>query len=84
VARALITLGTASGTTGQIWHLPVAEARTSRQVIETVYELAGHKPKIMAAPAKSRVSGTKSTARRSATRTKGAEAACRSPRPLAG
>jgi nucleoside-diphosphate-sugar epimerase len=49
VARALITLGTASGTTGQIWHLPVAETRTSRQVIETVYELAGHKPKIMAA-----------------------------------
>ncbi|MEP6648349.1 MAG: hypothetical protein ABJA74_00335 [Lapillicoccus sp.] len=49
VARALITLGTALGTTGQIWHLPVAETRTSRQVIETVYALAGRKPDIMAA-----------------------------------
>jgi nucleoside-diphosphate-sugar epimerase len=49
VARALVTLGTAPGTTGQIWHLPVAETRTSRQVIEAVYELAGQQPKIMAA-----------------------------------
>ncbi len=49
VAAALITLGTAHGTTGQVWHLPVAEACTIREVVEKVYELAGHKPRILAA-----------------------------------
>ena len=49
VARALIALGTAPDATGQVWHLPVAETRTIRQVVETIYGLAGHKPKIMAA-----------------------------------
>ena len=49
VAAALITLGTQPGATGAVWHLPIAETRTSRQIIETVYELAGHQPKIMAA-----------------------------------
>jgi nucleoside-diphosphate-sugar epimerase len=49
VAAALITLGTAAGATGQVWHLPVAEARTTRQVIEAVYGLAGRKPRVIAA-----------------------------------
>ena len=49
VAAALITLGTAPGTTGQVWHLPVAEARTTREVVERVYQLAGHKPRLLAA-----------------------------------
>jgi nucleoside-diphosphate-sugar epimerase len=49
VAAGLITLGTALGATGQVWHLPVAETRTIRQVIEMVYELAGQKPRILAA-----------------------------------
>jgi nucleoside-diphosphate-sugar epimerase len=49
VATALITLGIAPGTTGQVWHLPVAETRTIRQVVERVYELAGHKPRLLAA-----------------------------------
>ena len=49
VAAALIRLGTAPGTTGQVWHLPVAEARTIRDVIEKIYELAGYKPRILAA-----------------------------------
>ncbi len=49
VAAALITLGTAPGTTGQVWHLPVAEARTIREVVEKVYERAGHKPRLLAA-----------------------------------
>jgi len=48
VAAALITLGVAPGTTGQVWHLPVAETRTIRQVIERVYELADHKPRLLA------------------------------------
>ena len=34
---------------GQTWHLPVAETRTTRQVIDQVYRLAGHRPRIQAA-----------------------------------
>jgi nucleoside-diphosphate-sugar epimerase len=50
VATGLIALGTAgSGVTGQVWHLPVARTVTTRQVVETVYGLAGQKPRIMAA-----------------------------------
>ena len=49
VAQGLITLGTAPQATGQVWHLPVAETRTIRQVVEAVYGLAGQKPKTMAA-----------------------------------
>ncbi len=49
VAQGLITLGTTAHATGQVWHLPVAETRTIRQVVEAVYGLAGRKPKIMAA-----------------------------------
>jgi len=49
VATALITLAAAPGTTGQVWHLPVAQARTIREVVERVYELAGHKPRVLAA-----------------------------------
>jgi nucleoside-diphosphate-sugar epimerase len=49
VAAALITLGTAPGATGQVWHLPAAEARPIREVVERVYELAGHKPRLLAA-----------------------------------
>ena len=49
VATALATLATAPGTTGQIWHLPVAEARTTRQLVEQVFRLAGHRPRLLAA-----------------------------------
>jgi nucleoside-diphosphate-sugar epimerase len=49
VAAALVTLGTAAGATGQTWHLPVADARTTRQIIEKVYEAAGHPPRTLAA-----------------------------------
>ncbi len=49
VAAALITLGTAPGATGQVWHLPVAEARTIREVVTRVYELAHHQPRLLAA-----------------------------------
>jgi nucleoside-diphosphate-sugar epimerase len=49
VARALVTLGTAPGASGQVWHLPVAETRTTRQVVESVYRLAGQQPKVRAA-----------------------------------
>ena len=49
VAAGLIALGTARDATGQVWHLPVAETRTTRQIIEQVYRLAGHKPRVLAA-----------------------------------
>ena len=49
VAAALVTLGTEPGATGRIWHLPVAEARTTRAIIRRVYALAGHRPRVLAA-----------------------------------
>jgi nucleoside-diphosphate-sugar epimerase len=49
VAAALITLGTAAEATGQIWHLPVPETRTIRQIVADIYRLAGHKPRLLAA-----------------------------------
>lgn len=49
VAAGLVTLGTATGATGEIWHLPVAEARTTRQIIEHVYQAAGHPARALAA-----------------------------------
>ena len=49
VVAALITLGTQPGATGTVWHLPVAEARSTRQIIDHVYRLAGHKSRSYAA-----------------------------------
>lgn len=51
VAAALITLATAPGATGSIWHLPVGQTRSTRQIIETVYGMAGTKPRVLAAGA---------------------------------
>ena len=41
----------AAGTdvTGQVWHLPVADAWTTRRIIARVYGLAGRKPRSFAA-----------------------------------
>lgn len=49
VAAALVTLGTASGVTGQVWHLPVAETRTTRQIVDLLYATTGHRPRLLAA-----------------------------------
>ena len=49
VAAGLATLATAAGTTGRIWHLPVGETRTTRQLVADIYRLAGHQPRLMAA-----------------------------------
>lgn len=49
VAAALVTLGSAAGATGETWHLPVAAPRSTRQIIEHVYALAGHPPRTLAA-----------------------------------
>ena len=52
VAAALITLGTDDDVSGQVWHLPVAPARTTRQLVEQVYALSGHRPRLLAAGAR--------------------------------
>jgi nucleoside-diphosphate-sugar epimerase len=49
VAAGLAVLGTAAGSSGEIWHLPVAGPRTTRSLIEEVYRLAGHKPRTLVA-----------------------------------
>jgi nucleoside-diphosphate-sugar epimerase len=49
VAAGLITLGTHPGAAGQVWHLPIAETWTTRQVVDHVSDLAGTKPKLFAA-----------------------------------
>jgi nucleoside-diphosphate-sugar epimerase len=49
VAAALIKLGTDPIAPGSVWHLPIAETRTTRQIIERVYSLAGHRPRTVAA-----------------------------------
>lgn len=51
VAAALVILGTEPAATGEIWHLPVAPARTTREIINEVYGLAGNKPRCVAAGA---------------------------------
>jgi len=49
VAAALVVLGTQADATGRVWHLPVAAARTTRDIVRQVYALAGHRPRILAA-----------------------------------
>ena len=49
VAAALVNLATAEGVTGQIWHLPVASAQTTQDLIGQVYTLTGHRPRTLAA-----------------------------------
>ena len=51
VAGGLITLATEASSAGAVWHLPVAEARTTRQIIDHVYRAAGHRPRCFAAGA---------------------------------
>ena len=49
VAAALVTLGTQPDATGAVWHLPIAETRSTRQIIHHIYGLAHHRPRILAA-----------------------------------
>jgi nucleoside-diphosphate-sugar epimerase len=49
VAAALITLGTATAAVGEVWHLPVAETRTTREVVARLAALNGTSPRIVAA-----------------------------------
>ena len=63
VAAGLVTLATRPGATGSVWHLPIAETRTTRQIIDHVYR-AGRAPaaglrrrRHDAAPARTRQAG---------------------------
>ena len=49
VAGGLATLGTHPDAPGEIWHLPVDGAPTTRSLVEAVYALAGARPRVMAA-----------------------------------
>jgi nucleoside-diphosphate-sugar epimerase len=41
IGEALAVLGEHPDAPGEVWHLPNAEARTTRQIVETIYLLAG-------------------------------------------
>jgi nucleoside-diphosphate-sugar epimerase len=49
VAAGLVTLGAEAQAPGRIWHLPVAPASTTREIVTHVYGLAGRRPKLFAA-----------------------------------
>ena len=49
-ARALVTLGIDERAIGGIWHVPSAETLTTRQFVTTVYEAAGHPPRLRVLP----------------------------------
>ena len=49
-ASALIRVGEDDGALNQIWHVPSAPARTPRQVVETIYKLAGQRPRMRVMP----------------------------------
>jgi nucleoside-diphosphate-sugar epimerase len=49
-ARALIRVGEDDSALNQIWHVPSAPARTTRQVVETIFKLAGQRPRMRVMP----------------------------------
>lgn len=49
-AAALILLGERDEAQGQVWHVPSAEAVTTRRLVETIFEQAGHPARIQVAP----------------------------------
>ena len=51
VAAALALLGEAEDVTGEVWHLPIAETRTTRATVDAIYVAAGTEPRLLAAGA---------------------------------
>jgi nucleoside-diphosphate-sugar epimerase len=49
IAAALANLAAAEDVTGEVWHLPVAPARTTEDLIRHIYSLTGHRPRTLAA-----------------------------------
>jgi nucleoside-diphosphate-sugar epimerase len=50
-ARGLVTLGTHDEALGEVWHLPSAEALTTREFARLVYEACGHSLNMRTMPA---------------------------------
>jgi nucleoside-diphosphate-sugar epimerase len=50
IGEALVLLGERDEALGQPWHLPNPETRTTRQLVELIYQHAGNSPKLRAAP----------------------------------
>ncbi|GIQ70271.1 NAD-dependent epimerase/dehydratase family protein [Xylanibacillus composti] len=44
-ASGLVVLGEEEKALGQIWHIPSADTVTTRELLEMIYEQAGHKPR---------------------------------------
>jgi nucleoside-diphosphate-sugar epimerase len=49
-ARGLVTLGERDEALGEVWHLPCPAPMTQRELLQLVYEAAGHKPGANALP----------------------------------
>lgn len=52
VSAGLVALGNHEEAFGEVWHLPVPETRTTRQVVEQLGRLAGHEPRLLPAGAR--------------------------------
>ena len=50
IGEALVLLGERDEALGQPWHLPNPETRTTRQLVELIYQHAGYPPKLRVAP----------------------------------
>jgi nucleoside-diphosphate-sugar epimerase len=50
-ARTLARMGEEDRALGHVWHVPNAPAHTTREVVETVYRLAGKEPRLSVMPA---------------------------------
>lgn len=49
-AKAVVTLGTRDEALGKVWHTPNAEAQSTRQMLEMIFEEAGQTPNYRTAP----------------------------------
>jgi nucleoside-diphosphate-sugar epimerase len=49
VAAGLITLAAEPAAVGSVWHLPVDQPRTTHEIIDHIYDLAGQRPRCLAA-----------------------------------
>jgi nucleoside-diphosphate-sugar epimerase len=48
VAKGLIALGTTQAPSGEIWHLPIAETLTTREIVDAIYRAANHPTRLTA------------------------------------
>jgi nucleoside-diphosphate-sugar epimerase len=49
IGLGLATLGAHDAALGQVWHLPNPDTRTTRRIVEMIFEEAGHRPRLKAA-----------------------------------